>query len=542
MAFMESMSDPDKSVLLEMFETGELCDFTFVGNDNSEIKVHAHVFMLSSLSEKCKTKIGSSRDSKLEFPVSNKCLRFFIKFVYEGPSKCELSEDILLEVIEMSNYFEIVELQELWRNFIESHVNEDNCFEFLAMSQLLPLSPSKNKILEFMAVNIKKLKDSELASLEKIQILNLLKHECLNMTQEEAAALTKMWVDNNRVTKSENQRLEVASQKETASRIPAEVVLAVGGWEEEPSRQSELYNPLTQSWGIITDKLVLPKPSMAYFGLEVIGSKLYLVGGYTADGAHQHFLDSLYRYNMNTQKWLEMSFMDHKRCYVSTAVVEDKIYAFGGHSGGVNGRLKSAEVYCPVRNQWDKISDMNCSRSDFASTVYNQAIYAIGGFNGDEYLNSIEKYDVASNNWTIVGHMVTPRSGASAIAHGDKIYIIGGFDGTQRLSSVECFTPGVTRCVWHQVPSLANCRSNFSACVLNDNEIAVIGGFKKNAMDEIGEVCSDVEILNVADNSWSPGAPLNIPRSALACVSCRNLMKFEFGFYNDYYLRRYNTN
>ena len=525
MAFMQNiMSDQDVSVLLEMLETGELCDFKFVANDNSEIKVHAHVFTLSSLSEKFKTEVKSSPESKLA--VSNKSLRFLIKFVYEGPSKCELSEDILLEVIEMSIYFEIVELQELWRNFIESHVNEDNCFKFLAMSQLLPLSPSpsKNKILEFIAVNIKKLKDSELASLEKIQILNLLKHECLNMTQEEAAALTKMWVDNNRATRSENQRLQVASQKETASRIPAEVVLAVGGWEEEPSRQSELYNPLTQSWGIITDKLVLPKPSMAYFGLEVIGSKLYLVGGYTADGAHQHFLDSLYRYNMNTQKWLEMSFMDHKRCYVSTAVVEDKIYAFGGHSGGVNGRLKSAEVYCPVRNQWDKISDMNCSRSDFASTVYNQAIYAIGGFNGDEYLNSIEKYDVASNNWTIVGRMVTPRSGASAVVHGDKIYIIGGFDGTQRLSSVECFTPGVTRCVWHQVPSLANCRSNFSACVLNDNEIAVIGG--KNENDEFGGVCSDVEILNVSENTWSTGAPLNIPRSALACVSCSNVMKF----------------
>ena len=260
MAFMESMSDPDKSVLLEMFETGELCDFTFVGNDNSEIKVHAHVFMLSSLSEKCKTKIGSSRDSKLEFPVSNKCLRFFIKFVYEGPSKCELSEDILLEVIEMSNYFEIVELQELWRNFIESHVTEDNCFEFLAMSQLLPLSPSpsKNKILEFIAVNIKKLKDSELASLEKIQILNLLKHECLNMTQEEAAVLTKMWVDNNNsvVTTSEKQILIEASQQK---RIPSKVVLIVGNW----NTQSEYYNPLTQSWGLINLKA---PPCPAVFG------------------------------------------------------------------------------------------------------------------------------------------------------------------------------------------------------------------------------------------------------------------------------------
>ena len=152
-------------------------------------------------------------------------------------------------------------------------------------------------------------------------------------------------------------------------------------------------------------------------------------------------------------------------------------------------------------------------------------------------MNSIEKYDVESDTWTVVGNMVTPRSGASAVVQGDKIYIIGGYDGTERLNSVECFTPGMTRCVWHQVPNMVNCRSNFSACALNNTEIAVIGGFKKNAVDEIGEVCSDVEILNVSENTWSTGAPLNIPRSALACVNCSNVMKFEFGFYNDYYLR-----
>ena len=85
---------------------------------------------------------------------------------------------------------------------------------------------------------------------------------------------------------------------------------------------------------------------------------------------------------------------------------------------------------------------------------------------------------------------------------------------------------------------MVNSRSNFSACVINNDEIAAIGGFKKNPTDEMGEVCADVEILKVSDNTWSPGAPLNIPRSALACVNCSNLMKFKFGFYNDYYLRR----
>ena len=105
---------------------------------------------------------------------------------------------------------------------------------------------------------------------------------------------------------------------------------------------------------------------MAYFGLEVLGKNLFLVGGKTSDGINQNFLDNLYKFDMSNQKWTEMSFMDNKRCYVSTAVIGDKIYAFGGQNGGVNGRLKSAEVYCPTRNQWDYISDMTCSRSYFA--------------------------------------------------------------------------------------------------------------------------------------------------------------------------------
>ena len=122
-----------------------------------------------------------------------------------------------------------------------------------------------------MAVNIKKLKDSELASLEKIQILNLLKHECLNMTQEEAAVLTKMWVDNNNsvVTTSEEQILIEASQQK---RIPAEVVLIVGNW----NTQSEYYNPLTQSWGLTNLKAPLPG---CFRKLEVIGCNLFLIGG-----------------------------------------------------------------------------------------------------------------------------------------------------------------------------------------------------------------------------------------------------------------------
>ena len=169
----------------------------------------------------------------------------------------------------MSNEFQIETLLELSGRFLEDHVNGGNFKKFLNMAELLPTSDCKNKIVEFIALNIKNLKNTDICCLEKKQFLILMKHKCLNLTKEEASALTKMWVDNNRVTKSDNLKLLKASEAETATRIPAKVVLAVGGWEEEPSSKSEMYNPLTQSWGIITDKLVLPQPSMAYFGWRI---------------------------------------------------------------------------------------------------------------------------------------------------------------------------------------------------------------------------------------------------------------------------------
>ena len=184
---------------------------------------------------------GSRPDSKLNVPAS--CLRLITQFAYEGPSNCELSEDCLQEVIDMSNEFQIEKLLELSGRFLEDHVNGENFKKFLNMAELLPTNDCKNKIVEFIALNIKNLKDADILSLEKKQFLILMKHECLNLTKEEAAALTKNWVDNNRITRSENKELQIASEAETASRIPAVVILAVGGQEKEARGQSEMYNP-----------------------------------------------------------------------------------------------------------------------------------------------------------------------------------------------------------------------------------------------------------------------------------------------------------
>jgi len=46
-------------------------------------------------------------------------------------------------------------------------------------------------------------------------------------------------------------------------------------------------------------------------------------------------------------------------------------------------------------------------------------VYAIGGYNGKEYLNSMEKYDPITDKWTFSSSMNFPRCTLSAVSSND---------------------------------------------------------------------------------------------------------------------------
>ena len=280
-----------------------------------------------------------------------------------------------------------------------------------------------------------------------------------------------------------------------------------------------MFNPLDSTWKVTTN-VQMPGSSMAYHGLEFVHNKIWCVGGYSQDGG---FLSSLHAFNTKDGTWMEKSPMSTKRCYVATSVLDGKIFAFGGHSGGSAERLRTAEVYDPARNQWDSIAPMIHNRSDFTSVVLHGRIYVIGGFHGFHYQSTIESYNPVEDRWSQVGNLqLGPRSGASAVVLGDRIYVLGGYDGSQRLGSVECFTPGIVNNTWHIVPDMLHRRSNFSAVVVDSKTIMVVGGFRRDAQDEEGEVCGQVEFLDTVQNVWTAGPPINVPRSALRVVKVEN--------------------
>lgn len=55
---------------------------------------------------------------------------------------------------------------------------------------------------------------------------------------------------------------------------------------------------------------------------------------------------------------------------------------------------------------------LSCDCLGVGVTVVNRLLYAIGGFDGKNRLQSVERYNPDEDSWTYVAEMSTPRSGA----------------------------------------------------------------------------------------------------------------------------------
>jgi len=144
--------------------------------------------------------------------------------------------------------------------------------------------------------------------------------------------------------------------------------------------------------------------------------------------------------------WVSKASMNKARCDLGAAVVNGKIYAIGGRMLVYQDSLRTEskevginEEYDPATNTWTLKKPMPGSLSDFATAVYENKIYCIGGgvnqfFNFttgrwdtklSQGINAV--YNPATDTWEMKTPM--PISKASATAHvvNGQIYVLGGF-------------------------------------------------------------------------------------------------------------------
>jgi len=59
--------------------------------------------------------------------------------------------------------------------------------------------------------------------------------------------------------------------------------------------------------------------------------------------------------------------------------------------------------YDPKTDTWTTVSSLSVPRDAVGVCLLGDRLYAVGGYDGQTYLNSVESYDDQSNEWTEVG-------------------------------------------------------------------------------------------------------------------------------------------
>ncbi|XP_055388800.1 kelch-like protein 1 [Condylostylus longicornis] len=167
------------------------------------------------------------------------------------------------------------------------------------------------------------------------------------------------------------------------------------------------------------------------------------------------------------------------------------VFALGGHNGV--DHLNTVEVLDIAQQCWRPCSPLETARTYFGSASSQGRLYAFGGQNFDyKALCDAEQYDILRDKWVPAPALNIPRRNACGASLGNRIFALGGFDGTNILSSVEAYDPRIKN--WMEVSPLMIPRSSATCSVFGES-LYVFGG-------TTGERLRSVERFDPRANKW----------------------------------------
>jgi hypothetical protein len=206
--------------------------------------------------------------------------------------------------------------------------------------------------------------------------------------------------------------------------------------------------------------------------------------------------------------WTQKASMQQARSGLGVASVNGKIYAIGGTTASgfmpsipgsavlgnrdIGGHVGTNEEYDPETDTWTYKASMPTPRIVFATAVYQNRIYCIGGKTADGYTEVNEVYDPATDTWETRTAMPTARGWLTANVVDNKIYVISGTSNEVYDTETDSWTT--------KTPSpLAASFVGGCASSVFDKKIIVIGGITSDQNYNLNQ------IYDTKTDTWSNG-------------------------------------
>ncbi len=205
--------------------------------------------------------------------------------------------------------------------------------------------------------------------------------------------------------------------------------------------------------------------------------------------------------------WEQMRSMNIARFVTASGVIDNKIYVFGGWTGG-HSVTASVEIYDTVTDEWTVANNLDQANGAISSGMIDNKIYLMGGWsiinNEWQSVNTVLEYDYETDSY--LGKQSTPLNigfGASCV-HDSLIYTFGGapdFEVWEKKS----WTYDPNTDTWDSICDMKFQRTAMTAQVIN-NRIYVIGG-----LDNEENLSGKVEMYDPVTDSWEEKVELPHP-------------------------------
>jgi N-acetylneuraminic acid mutarotase len=211
---------------------------------------------------------------------------------------------------------------------------------------------------------------------------------------------------------------------------------------------NEVFDPISNSW---ETKASMPTPR-ADLSANIVNDKIYLIGGKKYSNISPFSSGTTINevYDPANDSWSTKTPLPTAVQGYASAVVDGKIYIIGGSLDSSvlpNSHITGAnQVYDPQTGNWSLAANLlNADNFGAAgATEGNMAptrIYCVGGYSGGEFSGQLQEYNLENNSWSLAESMPTPRAYLSVAVVNDVLYAIGGFDGKNWLGVNEQYKP-----------------------------------------------------------------------------------------------------
>lgn len=200
-------------------------------------------------------------------------------------------------------------------------------------------------------------------------------------------------------------------------------------------------NPSTAPVATVTldrwENIAAVPQALRYAAATTYETNLYLISGQTEDGLS----NAVYTYDIVDQTWKALAPKPTAVSEMQAALLGEMIYVPGGLTADGQPTIV-VERFDPRAGKWESAAPLPAPRSAYGMAVLEGKLYLFGGWDGKEYQNSLFIYDPTENRWTSGTKMPYSAGYLAAVSSNGKIMLLGGTgDGKTALDSVWAYYP-----------------------------------------------------------------------------------------------------